>query len=100
MITIGNPYPARGEDAKARNIRKRRVCYVTAGVPTPEQKKQIERVEKVVVDGLWGGDPYRTMMNAEYMGISLYEEEFRKDGKWHRIPDFDDEKALQLTVEL
>ena len=89
MITRGKPYEARGEDAKERNIHKRRVCYITSGVPTPEQKKQIELIEKGVVDGEWNGDPNHMMRNAEYMGIDFYEEEIRADGKWHRVDDPD-----------
>lgn len=100
MITRGKPYEARGEDAKERNIHKRRVCYITAGVPTPEQKKQIERIEKVVVDGEWNGDPYRVMRNAEYMGIDFYEEELRGDGKWHRVGDPDVDISLMQTGAL
>ena len=100
MITIGEPYPARGEDAEVRNIRRRRVCYVTAGVPSPEQKKQIERIEKGVVDGDWNGDPYNTMRNAEYMGIDFYEEELLDDGKWHRVVDRDVDISLMQTGAL
>lgn len=100
MITRGKEYKARGEDAQARNIRKRRVCYVTAGVPTLEQKKQIERIEKGVVDGEWDGDPNHTMRNAEYMGIDFYEEEIRADGKWHRVDDPDVAISLMQTGAL
>lgn len=100
MITRGKEYKATGEDAQARNIRKRRVCYVTAGVPTPEQKKQIGRIEKGVVDGDWNGDPYHTMRNAEFMGIDFYEEELRDDGKWHRAEDPDVDISLMQAGAL
>lgn len=100
MITRGMEYKARGEDAQARNIHKRRVCYITAGAPTPKQKKQIERVEKVVVDGEWNGDPNHTMRNAELMGIDFYEEELRGDGKWHRVEDPDVAISLMQTGSL
>ena len=97
MITRGKEYKASGEDAQARNIRKRRVSYVTAGVPTTEQKKQIERFEKGVVDGEWNGDPYNTMRNAEYMGIDFYEEEKRADSKWYLVNTGDEQMALMQT---
>ncbi|MBO6031685.1 MAG: hypothetical protein J6Q22_09450 [Prevotella sp.] len=74
--------------------------YVTAGVPTPEQKKQIKRIEKGVVDGEWNGDPYHTMRNAEYMGIDFYEEEQRTDGKWERVQTDDANIALMQTGAL
>lgn len=100
MITRGKEYKARGEDAQARHIRKRRVCYVTAGVPTPEQKKQIEHIEKGVVDGEWDGDPNNIMHLAEIMGVQFYEEEIRADGKWHRVEDPDVDISLMQAGAL
>ena len=100
MITRGKEYKATGDDAKKRGIQTRRVIYVTAGAPTPEQKKQIERIEKGVVDGEWNGDPYHTMRNAEFMGIDFYEEELRADGKWHRVGDPDVDISLMQTGAL
>ena len=63
-------------------------------------KKQIERIEKGVVDGDWNGDPYNTMRNAEYMGIDFYEEELLDDGKWHRVVDRDVDISLMQTGAL
>lgn len=95
MITTGKEYKATGEDAKARNIRKKRTIYVTTGNPTPEQKRIIDKVERGVVDGDWQTqDPYNLMRTAEYMGIDFYEEELRYDGKWHRV-DNPDEDLMQ-----
>lgn len=100
MITRGKEYKARGDDAKERNIHKRRVCYITAGVPTPEQKDVIDKMERIVSDGKVNGDPYRVMRNAEYMGIDFYEEELRGDGKWHRVEDPDVDISLMQTGAL
>lgn len=100
MITRGKEYKARGDDAKQRNIQTRRVNYVTAAAPTPEQKKLIEKIERGVVDGKWDSDPYHTMRNAEYMGIDFYEEEKRADGKWYLVNTGDEQMALMQTGAL
>ncbi len=100
MITRGKPYEARGEDAKERNIHKQRVCYITSGVPTPEQKKLIEKIERGVVDGDWDGNPYSLMRTAEFRGIDFYEEELRGDGKWYRVEYPDDEISLMQAGAL
>ena len=100
MITRGKEYKARGDDAKQRNIQTRRVNYVTAAAPTPEQKKLIEKIERGVIDGKWDGDPYHTMRNAEYMGIDFYEEEKRADGKWYLVNTGDEQMALMQTGAL
>lgn len=98
MITTGREYKPEGDDAKERNIRKRRVCYLTAGEPTPEQKGLIDKIERGVVDGKWNSpNPYHVMRCAEIKGIDFYEEELRKDGKWHRVPIDDAEKAIMQT---
>lgn len=98
MITTGKPYDARGELAKARNIRKHRVIYITSGVPTPEQKRMIEKIERIVSGEEWEGDPYFHFRNAEYMGIDFYEEEQRTDGKWERVPTADEEVMREGAV--
>ena len=100
MITRGKEYKARGEDAKERNIRKRRVNYVTAGVPSPEQKVVIDEIECIVSEGKANGDPYRIMRNAEFIGIDFFEEELRADGKWYRMPNYDAEMTLMQTGAL
>lgn len=100
MMTRGKPYEARGEDAKERNIHKRRVCYITAGVPTPEQKDVIDKMERIVFDGEVNGDPYRVMRNAEFIGIDFFEEELRADGKWYRMPNYDADMTLMQTGAL
>ena len=100
MMTRGKPYEARGEDAKERNIHKRRVCYITAGVPTPEQKAVIEKMERIVSEGEVNGDPYRVMRNAEFIGIDFFEEELRADGKWYRMPNYDADMTLMQTGAL
>ena len=100
MMTRGKPYEARGEDAKERNIHKRRVCYITAGVPTPEQKDVIEKMERIVSEGEVNGDPYRVMRNAEFIGIDFFEEELRADGKWYRMPNYDADMTLMQTGAL
>ena len=89
MITRGKEYTSTGEDAQKRNIRKRRVCYVTASMPTPEQKKLIDRIERGVVDDDWDGDPYSLMRLAEYRGVDMFEEEERPNGRWFRVPSID-----------
>ena len=99
-MTRGKPYEARGEDAKERNIHKRRVCYITAGVPTPEQKDVIEKMERIVSEGEVNGDPYRIMRNAELIGIDFFEEELRADGKWYRMPNYDADMTLMQTGAL
>lgn len=100
MITRGKEYTPTGDDAKERNIRKRRVNYVTAGAPTPEQKDIIDKIENGVVNGEWDGNPYSTMRNAEYHGIDFYEEELRADGKWYLMPTDDANMALMQTGAL
>lgn len=100
MITTGREYKAEGEDAKARNIRKRRVKYVTTAMPTHEQKNLIDKIDKGVVDGEWDGNPYSLMRTAEYRGIEFYEEEQRADGKWYRMPTNDEEMSLMQTGAL
>ena len=100
MITRGNPYEARGDDAKERDIHKRRVCYITAGVPTPEQKVVIDKMERIVSDGKTNGDPYRIMRNAETIGIDFFEEELRTDGKWYWMPNHDADMTLMQTGSL
>ena len=100
MITRGKEYKARGDDAKQRGIQTRRVNYVTTGVPTPEQKKLIEKIERGVVDGKWDADPYHTMRNAECLGIDFYEEEKRADGKWYLVNTGDEQMALMQTGAL
>lgn len=89
MIITGKPYDATDNDAKERNIRKKRVVYSTVGNPTAYQKKLIDKMEKGCVEGEWKGDPYNTMRNAEYAGIEFWEEEIRADGRWHRMSDPD-----------
>ena len=100
MITRGNPYEARGDDAKERDIHKRRVCYITAGLPNPEQKVVIEKMERIVSDGKVNGDPYRIMRNAETIGIDFFEEELRADGKWYWMPNYDADMTLMQTGAL
>lgn len=100
MITTGREYKPEGDDAKARNIRKRRVIYVTTETPTPEQKNLIDKIEKGVVDGEWDGSPYSLMRKAEYRGIEFYEEEKRADGKWYRMPTDDADMSLMQTGAL
>ena len=100
MITRGKEYKARGDDAKQRNIQTRRVSYVTAAAPTPEQKKLIEKIERGVVDEEWDGDPYRLMRTAEYRGIDFYEEEKGADGKWHLVDTGDEQMELMQTGAL
>lgn len=89
MIIKGSPYKAEGEDAQARNIRKRRAVYSTTGTATPEQRKLIDKMEKGLTTGDWSGDPNHMMRNVEYAGIEFWEEELRADGKWHRVDDPD-----------
>ena len=100
MITTGKPYDARGEYAKARNIRKHRVIYITSGVPTPEQKRMIEKIERIVSGEERDVDPYFHFRNAEYMGIDFYEEEQRADGKWERVGDPDVDISLMQAGAL
>lgn len=100
MITRGKEYKATGEDAKQRHIQTRRVNYVTTGVPTPEQKKLIEKIERGVVEGEWDGNPYSLMRTAEYHGIDFYEEEKRADGKWYLVNTGDEQMALMQTGAL
>lgn len=100
MITRGNPYEARGDDARDRDIHKRRVCYITAGLPTPEQKVVIDKIERIVSDGKANGDPYRIMREAEIIGIDFFEEELGADGKWYRMPDNDAGMTLMQTGAL
>ena len=100
MITRGKEYKARGDDAKQRGIQTRRVNYVTAAAPTPEQKKLIEKIERGVVDGEWDGDPYRLMRTAEYRGIDFYEEEKRADGKLCLVGAGDEQMELMQTGAL
>lgn len=100
MITVGNPYPARGEDAKERNIRKRRAVYSTTGTATSKQRRIIDKIEKGLTNGDWSGDPNHTMYNAECAGIEFWEEELRADGKWHRVEDLDTAISLMQTGAL
>lgn len=100
MMTRGKPYEAMGEDAKERNIHKRRVCYITAGEPTPEQKGVIDKMERMVSGVKFYGDPYRIMRNAELIGIDFFEEELRADGKWYRMPNYDADMTLMQTGAL
>ena len=100
MTTTGKPYDARGEYVKVRNIRKHRVIYITSGVPTPEQKMIIEKIERIVSGEELAGDPYFHFRNAEYMGIDFYEEELRGDGKWHRVEDPDVDISLMQAGAL
>ena len=70
----------------------RRAVYRTTGEPTPEQKAAIEKVEEIVHKSAEGqrinGDPYRCMMQAEYLGVELGEE-YLVDGKWCTVPNPD-----------
>ncbi len=100
MIITGKPYQATGDDAKERNIQKRRAMYSTVGNPTPEQKKIIDGLENGLVNGEWRGEPYHMMRNAEYAGIDIWEEEIRADGKWHRVDDPDVPLTLMQTGAL
>jgi hypothetical protein len=100
MITRGKESTPMGEDAQKRNIRKRRVSYVTTGTPTIEQKNLIEKIERGVVEGKWDGDPYTTMRNAEHQGIDFFEEEQRADGRWYLMPTDDANMALMQTGAL
>lgn len=100
LTTRGNPYKARGDDAKERDIHKRRGCYITAGLPTPEQKVVIDKMERIVSGGKVNGDPYRIMRNAEIIGIDFFEEELRADGKWYRMPDDDADMTSMQTGAL
>ena len=100
MITRGKEYTPTGDDAKERNIRKRRVCYVTTGTPTIEQKNLIEKIERIVVEGESNSNPYHIMRTAEYKGIDFFEEEQRADGRWYRMPTDDANMALMQTGAL
>lgn len=84
MIVKGKPYDAEGDDAKERNILKRRCVYSVEGTATDEQRNIIDKIERGLATGYWSEDPAHLYFVAEDECIGIWEEELYQNGEWHR----------------
>ena len=72
-----------GKEFKITGFNKRRINYLVNGALTQEQNDIINKIEQCIVNGEWNGVSNNTLRAAGKLGIDLYEEERRSDGKWH-----------------